>query len=60
MDEAGRRQAAVRAYVKLHRASRALVGAVEPRIAAAGLTPTQFGVMEALRQTSCPRAATHT
>jgi len=39
---------ALGAYVKLLRAGRAVLGRVEPRIAAAGLTPTQFGVLEAL------------
>jgi MarR family 2-MHQ and catechol resistance regulon transcriptional repressor len=40
--------AALDAYVKLLRASRAVVTRVEPRLAAAGLTPTQFGVLEAI------------
>jgi MarR family 2-MHQ and catechol resistance regulon transcriptional repressor len=40
--------AAVSAYVKLLRASRAVVGVVEPRLAAQGLTTTQLGVLEAL------------
>ncbi len=40
--------AAVRAYVKLLRASRAVVGVVEPLLAAHGLTTTQLGVLEAL------------
>ena len=35
-------------YVKLLRASRAVLARVEPRLAAAGLTTTQFGVLEAL------------
>lgn len=39
---------AVRAYVKLIRASRAVLARVEPAMAACGLTPTQFGVLEAL------------
>jgi MarR family transcriptional regulator, 2-MHQ and catechol-resistance regulon repressor len=39
---------ALGAYVKLLRAGRAVLARVEPRIAAAGLTPTQFGVLEAL------------
>ncbi len=40
--------AAVQAYVKLLRASRAVVGVVEPLLAARGLTTTQLGVLEAL------------
>lgn len=40
--------AAVRAYVKLMRASRAITGRLENRLAAAGVTTTQFGVLEAL------------
>ena len=40
--------AAVRAYVKLMRASRAVLARVEPLLAAAGLTPTQLGVLEAI------------
>ena len=39
---------ALDAYVKLLRASRAVVGRVEPRLTQAGLTPTQFGVLEAI------------
>lgn len=39
---------ALDAYVKLLRASRAVLASVEPRLAAAGLTTTQFGVLEAL------------
>ena len=39
---------ALGAYVKLLRAGRAVVARVEPRLAAAGLTPTQFGVLEAI------------
>ena len=35
-------------YVKLLRAARAIDARVEPGILAAGLTPTQFGVLEAL------------
>jgi MarR family 2-MHQ and catechol resistance regulon transcriptional repressor len=35
-------------FVKLQRASRAVFAAVEPSITAGGLTPTQFGVLEAL------------
>ncbi len=38
----------LRAYVKLLRATRAIQAAAEPRIAAAGLTMTQLGVLEAL------------
>lgn len=41
-------EAAVRAYVKLLRASRCVVGRIEPMLAQAGLTPTQLGVLEAL------------
>lgn len=40
--------ARVRAYVKLLRATRSVVGVVEPRLAARGLTTTQLGVLEAL------------
>lgn len=40
--------AAVAAYVKLLRASHAVVGVVEPLLAAHALTTTQFGVLEAL------------
>lgn len=40
--------AAVGAYVKLLRASRSVVGVVEPLLAAHGLTTTQLGVLEAL------------
>ena len=40
--------AAVRAYVKLMRASRAVLARIEPLLAAAGLTPTQLGVLEAV------------
>ncbi|HVC61494.1 MAG TPA: MarR family transcriptional regulator [Acetobacteraceae bacterium] len=39
---------ALRAYVKLLRAGKAVLGRVEPRLAAAGLTPTQLGVLEAI------------
>jgi len=39
---------ALGAYVKLLRASRAVLARVEPRLAAAGLTTTQFGVLEAI------------
>ncbi|MBW4093781.1 MAG: MarR family transcriptional regulator, partial [Proteobacteria bacterium] len=41
-------QAALRAYVKLMRAARAIETRLEPDLHAAGLTPTQFGVLEAL------------
>lgn len=44
----GRGDACVRAYVKLNRATRAVLAAVEPRVAAAGLTLTQLGVLEAV------------
>ena len=40
--------AAVRAYVKLIRASRAVLARIEPLLAASGLTPTQLGVLEAV------------
>ena len=39
---------AVRAYVKLMRASRSVLARIEPGLAARGLTPTQLGVLEAL------------
>jgi MarR family 2-MHQ and catechol resistance regulon transcriptional repressor len=39
---------AVRAYVKLLRASRAVVSHLEPLLAESGLTPTQLGVLEVL------------
>lgn len=39
---------ALDAYVKLLRASRAVLARVEPRLAEAGLTTTQFGVLEAI------------
>lgn len=39
---------AVRAYVKLFRASHAVLARVEPGLAAHGLTPTQLGVLEGL------------
>lgn len=39
---------ALDAYVKLLRASRAVLARVEPRLTASGLTTTQFGVLEAL------------
>ncbi len=41
-------EAAVRAYVKLMRASRVVLARIEPLLAAAGLTPTQLGVLEAV------------
>ena len=41
-------ETAVRAYVKLMRASRAVLARVERRLAAHGLTPTQLGVLEAI------------
>ncbi len=40
--------AALRAYVKLLRAGKAVLARVEPRLAAARLTPTQLGVLEAI------------
>jgi MarR family transcriptional regulator, 2-MHQ and catechol-resistance regulon repressor len=39
---------ALRAYVKLLRAGKAVLARVEPRLADAGLTPTQLGVLEAI------------
>ena len=39
---------AVRSYVKLMRASKAVVARLEPRLAALGLTLTQLGVLEVL------------
>ena len=39
---------AVRAYVKLMRAARAVTAGIEHRLAARGLTTTQLGVLEAL------------
>src|SRR5580658_7155327 len=39
---------AVRAYVKLMRAARAVTACLEHRLAARGLTTTQLGVLEAL------------
>ena len=39
---------ALRAYVKLLRAARAVVARIEPRLAARGLTATQLGVLEAV------------
>lgn len=41
-------EAALRAYVKLLRASRAVVAQVEPLLAAHALTTTQLGVLEAI------------
>jgi MarR family 2-MHQ and catechol resistance regulon transcriptional repressor len=41
-------EAAVRAYVKLMRAGRAVTACLEHRLAARGLTTTQLGVLEAL------------
>ncbi len=41
-------EASLRAYVKLNRATRAVLAAVEHRVAAAGLTLTQLGVLEAV------------
>jgi MarR family 2-MHQ and catechol resistance regulon transcriptional repressor len=41
-------QDAVRAYVKLNRATRAMLAFVERRVNAAGLTLTQLGVLEAV------------
>ncbi|OYV43381.1 MAG: MarR family transcriptional regulator [Acidocella sp. 20-57-95] len=40
--------AAVRLYVKLARASRAVAACTEPRLAELGITHTQLGVLEAL------------
>ncbi len=40
--------AALRAYVKLLRATRAVVSRIEPLLAAHGLTTTQLGVLEAI------------
>jgi MarR family transcriptional regulator, 2-MHQ and catechol-resistance regulon repressor len=39
---------ALDAYVKLLRAGRSVLARVEPRLATAGLTVTQFGVLEAI------------
>jgi len=39
---------ALRAYVKLLRAGKAVLARIEPRLAAAHLTPTQLGVLEAI------------
>ena len=41
-------EGAVRAYVKLNRATRAMLAFVEKRVGAAGLTLTQLGVLEAV------------
>ncbi len=41
-------EAALRAYVKLLRAARAIEARLEPDLHEAGLTPTQLGVLEAL------------
>lgn len=41
-------EAAVRAYVKLMRASRSVLARVEPFLARHGLTPTQLGVLEVI------------
>jgi len=46
--ETGGPEDAVRAYVKLNRATRAVLAAVEGRVASAGLTLTQLGVLEAV------------
>jgi MarR family 2-MHQ and catechol resistance regulon transcriptional repressor len=40
--------ASLRAYVKLLRASKAVVARIEPLLAAHGLTPTQLGVLEVI------------
>jgi MarR family transcriptional regulator, 2-MHQ and catechol-resistance regulon repressor len=39
---------ALTAYVKLLRATKAVVARIEPRLAANGLTPTQLGVLDAI------------
>ncbi|HEY3846661.1 MAG TPA: MarR family transcriptional regulator [Acetobacteraceae bacterium] len=44
----GQIREALRAYVKLLRAGKAVLARVEARLAAAGLTPTQLGVLEAI------------
>ena len=49
MADDGQQQAVVRAYVKLNRATRAVLDAVAPRVAASSLTLTQLGVLEAVR-----------
>jgi MarR family 2-MHQ and catechol resistance regulon transcriptional repressor len=41
-------ETAVATYVKLLRATRAVMARVEPRLVALGLTPTQLGVLEGL------------
>ncbi|HQT73721.1 MAG TPA: MarR family transcriptional regulator [Acidiphilium sp.] len=41
-------ETAVRAYVKLMRASHSVLNRTQPRLAAAGLTHVQLGVLEAL------------
>jgi MarR family 2-MHQ and catechol resistance regulon transcriptional repressor len=46
--ENSRTIAAVRLYVKLARASRAVAARTEPRLTEAGLTQTQLGVLEAI------------
>ncbi len=46
--DADRVRDALRAYVKLNRATRAVLARVEGRVAAAGLTLTQLGVLEAV------------
>ncbi len=46
--DASRVGEAVRAYVKLNRATRAVLAFVERRVEAAGLTLTQLGVLEAV------------
>ena len=46
-DEAVIRES-LRAYVKLLRAGRAVLARLEPRLAAAGLTATQLGVLEGI------------
>ncbi len=48
MSGTARTAAALRLYVKLARAARAVAVRTEPRLAAAGLTHTQLGVLEAL------------
>ena len=47
-DEPARLSLALRAYVKLLRAGRAVLARVEPLLAAEGLTPTQLGVLEGI------------
>ncbi len=48
MSADARTKQALDAYVKLLRAGRSVLARVEPRLAASGLTPTQFGVLEAI------------